>query len=179
MKVSAEITQQLQKDFSDVFNGIGCFDGTSSLQVKPESKPYQVPLTHVVYALQKPLRKKLERLQQQDIIAPLGVDETAEWWNSFMLIPTPNGKVRLCLAPVRLNQVLIRLVHRKPTFNYTFPKLDNVKYLSLIDVSLGYHKLKLDERSPYLTTFACQFDSFRYKRLLFGAAPIGDMFAQK
>ena len=33
-RVSAEITQQLQRDFEDVFHGIGCFDGTFSLQLK-------------------------------------------------------------------------------------------------------------------------------------------------
>ena len=42
-KVSTEITQQLQRDFKNVFNGIGCFDETFLLQVKPDSKPYQVP----------------------------------------------------------------------------------------------------------------------------------------
>ena len=30
-KRSAETTWQLNKDFEDVFNGIGCFDGTFSL----------------------------------------------------------------------------------------------------------------------------------------------------
>ena len=30
-KRSAETTQQLHEDFEDVFNGIGCFDGTFSL----------------------------------------------------------------------------------------------------------------------------------------------------
>ena len=30
-RVSAEITQQLQRDFTDVFTGIGCLDGTFSL----------------------------------------------------------------------------------------------------------------------------------------------------
>ena len=37
---SAEITQQLKWDFKGVFNGVGCFDGIFSLQVKPDSKPY-------------------------------------------------------------------------------------------------------------------------------------------
>ena len=41
--VSAEITQ-LQRDFEDVFNAIGCSDGTISLQLKSDSKPYKVPL---------------------------------------------------------------------------------------------------------------------------------------
>ena len=45
-KGSDEITQQLQRNFEDVFNGIGCFDGTFSLQIKPDRKPYLVPPRH-------------------------------------------------------------------------------------------------------------------------------------
>ena len=40
-RMSAEITQQIQRDFKDVFTGIGCCHGTFSLKVKPDSKPYQ------------------------------------------------------------------------------------------------------------------------------------------
>ena len=91
------------------------------------------------------------------------VDKTSEWCNSFVLVPRDNGKVRLCLDPAYLHQVLIRLIHRGPTLNYILPKLNNAKYLSLIDASSGYHSLKLDEKSSYLTTFACQFGCYRYK----------------
>ena len=70
--------QQLQKDFKDVFTGIGCFDGTFSLEVKLDSKTYQAPLRHVANALQNPFNKELEQLQQQNVIMPLGVGETAE-----------------------------------------------------------------------------------------------------
>ena len=52
-KKSAESTQQIHKDFDDVFNGIGCSEGTFSLQLKPDSKPYQAPPRHVAYTLQK------------------------------------------------------------------------------------------------------------------------------
>ena len=43
----------------------------------------------------------------------------------------------------------------------------------------GITTLKLDERSSYPNTFACQFGRFRYKRLSFGTAPGGDMFERK
>ena len=46
-------------------------------------------------------------------------------------------------------------------------------------MSSGYHNLKLDERSLYLTTFACQFGRYKYKRFPFGAAPAGNMFQRK
>ena len=133
----------------------------------------------MVYALQKLFKEELEWLQELDIIAPLGVDETAEWSNSFVVVPKVNGKVWLCLDPVQLNQALIRLIHRGPMLNDILPKLNNVQYISIIDASLGYHNLKLDKKSSYLTTFACQFGRYRYKHLPFGAALVGDMFQHK
>ena len=92
-----------------------------------------------------------------------------------MLAPKSNGKVILCLDPAGLNQALIRLVHRGLILNDVFLKLKIVKYFSLMGVSSGYHNLKLDKRSSYLTTFAYQFGRYKYERLPFGAAPTGDM----
>ena len=114
-----------------------------------------------------------------DIITPLGVDEMAKWCISFVLVPEANGKVRLCLDPVRLNQVLIRLIHRGLTLNDILPKLNNVKYMSIIDASLGYHNLQLDTKSLHLTAFICLFGRYHYKCLPFGTAPVGDMFQHK
>ena len=77
------------------------------MQVKPEGKPYQAPLRLVASALQKPFKEELEILHEEDIITPLAVEETVEWCNSFVLVPKPSGKVRLCLDPAKLNQALI------------------------------------------------------------------------
>ena len=51
--------------------------------------------------------------------------------------------------------------------------------MSIINVSSGYHNLKLDKQSSYLTTFSCPFGRYWYKCLLFGAALAGDMFQCK
>ena len=77
------MTQKIHDTFGDIFNGIGCFKGTFSLQLKPDSKPYQAPPRYVAYVLQKPFKEELNWLQGIDIIAPLGVDEMTEWYNSF------------------------------------------------------------------------------------------------
>ena len=83
---------KLQKEFEDVFTCIGCFDGMFSLQVKPDNQPYQATQRHIAYALQKPFKEELERLPQQDIMKPLGIDKIVEWCNSFILVLKPNGK---------------------------------------------------------------------------------------
>ena len=175
---SNAMTQRIHETYGEVFNGIWYFEGTFSLQLKLHSKPYQAPPRHVAYALQKPF-KELQRLQELDIIMPLGVDETAEWCISFVLVPKANGKVWLCLDPAGLNQALIGPIHRSPMLNDILLKLNNVQYMSIIDVSSGYHNLKLDKQSSYLTTFACPFGRYRYKRLPFGAVLAGDMFQHK
>ena len=40
-KASAKVTDQLQKEYKDIFTGKGCFNGIFPLQVKPNSKQYQ------------------------------------------------------------------------------------------------------------------------------------------
>ena len=175
----SDMMQKIHGTFGDVFNGIGCFEGTFSFQLKPDSKPYQVPPRCVVYALQKPFKEELECMQKMDIITPLGVDEMVEWCNSFVLIPKANGKVRLCLYPPQLNQALIRPIHRALTLNNILPRLNNVMYMSIIDVSLGCHFLWLDTQSSYLTMFVCPFGRYQYKHLPYGAVPAGNMFQHK
>ena len=46
---SSAMMQKIHDTFGNIFNGIGCFKGTFSLQLKPDSKPYQVPPRHVAY----------------------------------------------------------------------------------------------------------------------------------
>ena len=88
----------------------------------------------------------------------------AEWCNSFVKVPKLYGTVCLCLDSTRLNQL---------------PKLTNVCYMTITDVSSGYHNLKHDEKLSYLTKYACQFGRYKFKRLPFGVAPVGDMFQQR
>ena len=74
---SIELMQKIHNVF-DVFIGIGCFKGTFSLQLKSDSKPYQVPLRHIPYVLQKPFKDELDWLQKLDIITPLEIDKRTE-----------------------------------------------------------------------------------------------------
>ena len=51
--------------------------------------------------------------------------------------------------------------------------------MSINDASSGYHNLRLDTQSSYLTTFACPFGRYCYKHLPFGVMPAGDVFQCK
>ena len=55
-----ELMKEVHNAFGDIFNGIGCFKDTYSLQLKPDSKLYQVPPRNMAYALPKPFKEELE-----------------------------------------------------------------------------------------------------------------------
>ena len=48
---SIKLTWRVCNIIGNLFNGIGHFKGTFSLQLKPDSKPYQVPPRHVPHVL--------------------------------------------------------------------------------------------------------------------------------
>ena len=149
---SQVLMQNMLIKSSNVFfsSGIECFEGTFSLKVKEPIQPHQASPRKVAYALQEPFKEELHRLQKQWIIVPLGVDETLEWCNSFVIVLKANNKLWLCLDPARLNKTLIRSVHRVLTFNDFLPRLAGVEYFTLTDASTGYHNLKSDDKSLYI-----------------------------
>ena len=169
--------QKIHDTFGNVFNSIGCFEGTFSLQLKPDSKPYQVPPRHVAYALQKPFRRSWNTCKERTSSHPW------EWTRQndgvIALCWYPKQMIRMCLDPVQLNQALIRPLLRGLTLNDILPRLNNVQYMSIIDASSGYHNLKLHMQSSYLTTFACLFCRYRYKCLSIRAALAGNIFQCK
>ena len=112
------------------------------------SPTYQATPGRLAYALLEPLKEELWWLKWQQIIIPLGMDDTSEWCNNFMPVPS--------------------FVHRGPTINDILPRLACVKYLTLIDASSGYNNSKLGEKSSYLTTFSCPFGKYQYIIQQFG-----------
>ena len=105
-------TPEICNGDSYVLTGSGSFRGTFLLQVKDNMKPHWMSCMCITYALQEPFKKELERLQEHKIEAPLGMDETGQWCNNFVIVPKPNGTVHSWLDPMQLNQILPRPMHR-------------------------------------------------------------------
>ena len=68
----------------------------------------------------------------------------AKWCNSFIIVPKPNDTILLCLDPAKLNQALIRPIHRGPTLNDILPKPPNACYMNITDTTSHHQNLKLD-----------------------------------
>ena len=73
---------------------------------------------------------------------------------------------------------MLRPVHKATALNGILPRLMGFKYLTLINVSLGYHNLKLDKIVIIFNNIFLPFGRYRYI-LPCIAAQAGDLFSEE
>ena len=103
--------QTIEREYPDLFKGIGLLDGEISIKLKEGAVPHIEPIRHVPHAMQEPLKSELEKLVNEGILHKVDISEPIEWLNSFVCMKKPNGKIRLCLDPTHLNWWIIRPRH--------------------------------------------------------------------
>ena len=81
------------------------------------------------------------------------VDTPTDWVSSLVLVEKPNGKLRICIDPKKLNKALKSNHYPLQVIEDILPDLAQAKIFSLFDVKNGYWHVELDEESSFLTTF--------------------------
>ena len=135
------------------------------------------PPRRVPEALREPLKKELDALIEQGIIAK--ADEPTDWVNSLGCVKKSNGTLRLCLDPKDLNRAIKRPHHCTPTSDDVLPKLNGPKYFSIVDARSGYWNIELDHARFLYTTFNSPHGRYRFLRLPSGLICAQDIFQKK
>jgi len=95
------------------------------------------------------------------------------------VVEKPNGKLRVCIDPVHLNQALKRSHYPLPVIEDVLPDLADVKFFSKADLKDGFLHVELDDESTLLTTFQTPWGRYCWKRMAFGISPAPELFQQK
>ena len=151
--------------------------GTVKIDLWDGVTPYKAVPWWVAYAVQKPLHDELDRLIKNKIFASLKADEMSEESNSFICMNKPNGEVRLCIDPSKLNDQIIWPVHNSWWLVDILPKLANTKYFIILDAKSGYQNLELGDKSSL--PYDCMYRCFCFLRLPFGLCCLSDIFQCK
>lgn len=171
------VASQVMVEFSEVFEGIGLFQGECSIHTDPAVHPTVHPPRRVPLALQDKLKNELERMESLNIIQK--VTEPTQWVSSLVVVEKPNGKLRVCLDPKDLNRAILRPHYPMKTLEDVLPQLSKARFFTKLDARSGYWTIKLSEASSYLTTFNTPFGRYRYLRLPFGLKSSQDEFQRK
>ena len=81
--------EEVLKEYSDVFQGIGKLKGQYKLEIEENAKPVVHLPRRVPVALKGKLKRELERLQSLGIIEK--VIEPTPWVSSLVIVQKPNG----------------------------------------------------------------------------------------
>ena len=75
------------KEYSDVFEGLGCTDGLYHMEVDETVRPVVHPPRKVPVALRDRWKEELDKLVKEGIITP--VTEPTKWVSSLVLVNKP------------------------------------------------------------------------------------------
>lgn len=160
--------------YGELFQGVGQFEETLELRIRPGIEPVIKPPRRIPYALRSRLEDKLKALESYHIIKK--VDHPKSFVNNLVIIEKKDKTLRLCLDPKDLNKALMKEHHLIPTYEEIVSKLTNKRVFSVLDLSDGFYNIKLTEASSDLCTFSTPFGCYKFLRLPFGISVAPEIF---
>ena len=154
--------------FLDVFGGLGAIPGEYKIRISEDAVPQVIPPRKIPIAKQEAVKQELDRMQSLQVVTP--VTDPTDWVNSMVVVDKPSGKVRICVDPPHLNEVLKRSHCPLPTFDDISSRLHGAKVFSVLDAKTGFWHVLLDEESSFMTTFNTPYGRYRWLRMPFGIA---------
>ena len=137
-----------------------------TMQLKPEVQQVVHAARKVTVALREKVKAELDRMEKLNVISK--VDEPTKWVNSMVVVPKPNGAVRVCLDPRDLNKAINREHYKMITLDEVRSQLSGAQYFTVLDATSGYWAMPLSKESSILTTFQTPYGRYRYLRMPFG-----------
>ena len=103
-------------------------------------------------------------------------DEPTDWCASMVVVPKPNGNVRLCVDLTKLNEGVRRELYVMKKVEETLGSISSGTVFSKLDANSGFHQVVLTDKSAKLTTFITPFGRFMFRRLPYGISSAPEYF---
>ena len=182
-------------EYSDVFQGIGCFREKSTgkkievrLEMEPDAEPVAQKPRPVPYHLQKPLKDWLDQVVNEEIFEKVPDGEAITWCSPLVVQLKPkftdmkseeleSHMIRASIDMRIPNQSMkrSRCVQSPKVEDFTY-RLHDCRIFTKLDLRQGYHQLALDPSTRQVATFSTPWGNCRPQQLVFGAKSSQDVF---
>ena len=156
--------ERLLKQYKTVFaDGYGEMTPFKAhITLKDDVAPIFHKARPVSYSLREEVDKELDKQVDAGILKKV---ERSEWASPVVIVPTPDGSVRICSDyTLSINNVVEDTPYPLPTTDDIFSTFAGGQAFTKIDLSNAFNQLKVDESSSqYLTinTTKCMFQPTR------------------
>lgn len=121
--------------------------------------PYKVP-----FKLLEPMKDEIKRLMKLGVV----VESESSYASASFPILKRNGKIRLIEDYCTINSVTVKDAHPFPNMWEEVQSIPRSEFFSQIDLSMGYHQIRIAPDSRKYTAFVTPFDQYEYCRIPFG-----------
>ena len=126
------------------------------------------PVSSPPYRL-SPKKKDLLKKEIDELLANNTIEECESPYAApVVLVPKPNGSVRLCIDYRKLNSITVPDKYPLPLMDALLHDAKSTKFMSTLDLKSGYHQIEVNPADQDKTAFVCPFGTFRYKRMPYG-----------
>lgn len=157
-----------------VFSGIGKVNRQYNITLTDNVIPCVSAPRKIPIALKNKVKEKLDLMVSENLIVP--VTEPTDWIHPIVIVPKPNGDIRICMDPRNLNKYIKRERFQIPTQDCLFSQLSGAKYFSLLDATSAFLQIPLTYESSLMCTITTSFGRYRYLRLPYGISSAPEIF---
>ena len=173
-----QINDRVFQCYPSLFTGLGKMKYEYTIRLKEGAKPFCLTTPRrVALPLQKKVKEEIRRMVNLGVKA--AVDKPTDWCPPIVVVPNPNGDVRIRVDLTRLNKEVCREVYQMPKVEETLGNITKSAVYSKLDANSGLHLVPLSEESAKLTTFITQFGRYMFRCLPYGISSAPEFFQKR
>ena len=127
----------------------------------PRQAPYQTPLKFL-----PEVDRQIRALKENGLIR----DSNSPFAAPILCVKKPDGSIRLCCDYRALNKVSVKDKFPLPRIDELLDRLRGAKYFSKLDLTQGYHQVRVREEDIHKTAFTTRFGQFEWLVMPFGVS---------
>lgn len=176
--VTTKSRNEIIERFPELFNKLGHIKGTYQIKLEDDAKPFSINTPRrVPIPLLSKVKNQLEKMETDGVISK--VNEPTDWCAGMVVVPKPDGRVRICVDLTKLNRYVKRERHILPSVDHVLGQIGDAKFFSKLDANSGFWQIEMSPETAKLTTFITPFGRYHFNRLPFGISSAPEFFQKK
>ncbi len=141
-----------------------CSVGKCTIEVSDGRDVVNLPPRQIPLYIRKAVEEEINNLLRSGII----VESNSEWSSSVVPVRKKDGSIRLCVDYRELNRITPLRRFWLPSLHEILDRVGVSAVLSKLDLTSGFHQIRMNEGSQELTFFCCPAGRYMFVRMPFG-----------
>ena len=149
---------------------------SARIRLKPNASPFFCEPRQLPIHIKPIIITKLRQILSHGILekVPQG---GSEWASPIVVVPKPNGDVRICADyKAGVNEQICSDSYPLPNVEVSLASLVGCRFFAKLDLTSAYNQIKLDESSKEILTINTPLGLLRWTRMPYGVKTAGAIF---